>query len=87
MNLQKDRMLSIRDVAETLNLSRQYVVALADAGKLGVAERGKAGERRIPAAAVEKFRSEQVAKARNGLDELAAISQKAGLYSSESKKA
>jgi len=79
------RMLSIGEVADILNVCRRFVVTLADAGKLGVVERPEAGQRRIPAAAVETYRSEQRAKARHALDELGAISQRAGLYGSDVK--
>ena len=80
------RMLSIEEIADILNVSRPFVVTLADAGKLGVVERGEDGQRRIPAAAVETYRSEQGAKGRDALDELGAISQGAGLYGSDVKK-
>jgi excisionase family DNA binding protein len=78
--------LSIEVIADILNVSRLFVVALADAGKLGVVETGENGQRRILAAAVETYRSEQEAKARDALDELSAISQGAGLYGSDVKK-
>ncbi|MFM0179081.1 helix-turn-helix domain-containing protein [Paraburkholderia aspalathi] len=79
-------MLSIEEIADILNVSRRLVVTLADAGKLGAVERTEDGQRRIPAAAVETYRSEQRAKARDALDELGAISQGAGLYGSDVKK-
>ncbi|MFM0126712.1 helix-turn-helix domain-containing protein [Paraburkholderia sediminicola] len=81
-----DRMLSTKDVAKILNVSRPFVVRLADAGKLGVVEKTEAGQRRIPAAAVETYRSEQEAKAHDALAQLGAISQEAGLYGSDVKK-
>ncbi|CAE6767765.1 hypothetical protein R70006_03800 [Paraburkholderia domus] len=79
------RMLSIEEVADILNVCRRFVVTLADAGKLGVVERTEVGQRRIPAAAVETYRCEQEARARDALAELAAISQGAGLYGSNVK--
>lgn len=79
------RMLPIEEVADILNVSRPFVVRLADAGKLGVVEKTEAGQRRIPAAAVETYRSEQEARARDAPAELAAISQGAGLYGSNVK--
>ncbi|WP_176060936.1 helix-turn-helix domain-containing protein [Paraburkholderia sp. BCC1876] len=80
------RMLSIEEIADILNVSRPFAVTLADAGKLGVVERGEDGQRRIPAAAVKTYHSERRAKARAALDELGAISQGAGLYGSDVKK-
>ncbi|WP_408407360.1 helix-turn-helix domain-containing protein [Paraburkholderia sediminicola] len=78
-----DQMLSTEDVAKILNVRRQYVVTLADSGKLSVVTRANDGQRRIPAAAVEACRTEQMTRSRNALDELAVISQAAGLYNSE----
>lgn len=81
-----DRMLSSDEVAKILNVSRPYVGTLADSGRLGVVARAEDGRRRIPAAAVEAYRTEQMTRSRNALDELAAISQAAGLYNSDVKK-
>jgi excisionase family DNA binding protein len=79
------RMLSIQEIADILNVSRPFAVVLADSGKLGVVETGEDGQRRIPAAAIETYRTEQEARARDALAGLAAISQGAGLYSSDVK--
>lgn len=81
-----DQMLSTENVAEILNVSRPFVVSLADAGRLGVVGRTKDGQRRIPASAVEAYRTEQITRSRDALDELAGISQAAGLYDPDVKK-
>ncbi|WP_062169002.1 helix-turn-helix domain-containing protein [Burkholderia sp. PAMC 26561] len=78
-----DRTLSVDDVAKILNVSRPYVVALADSGQLGVVVRTEDGKRRIRAAAVEAYRTERITRSRDSLDELAAISQGAGLYNAD----
>lgn len=80
------RMLSIDEIADILNVSRPFAVTLADAGKLGVVETGDDGQRRISAAVVGTYSNEQRARARDALAELAAMSQGAGLYSSDIKK-
>ncbi|MFM0371291.1 helix-turn-helix domain-containing protein [Paraburkholderia aspalathi] len=82
----ESRMLSIEEAAAILNVSRRFVVTLADAGKLGAVETTEDGQRRIPAAAIDTYRSEQKAGARDALAELAAMSQGAELYSSDVKK-
>lgn len=76
----EDRMLSTANVAQTLNVSCPYVVKLADSGKLGAVERTEGGQRRIPAAAVEAYRSERQAKSRKALKDLATMSEEARLY-------
>lgn len=78
-----DRMLSTEDVGKILNVSRPYVVSLAETGRLGVVSRTQDGQRRILAAAVETYRTEQITKSREALEGLAAMSQKAGLYNSD----
>ena len=75
-----DRMLSTGEVATILNVSRPYVVRLADSGQLGAVKRKADGRRLIPAAAVEDYRREQNSNATIALNELAVISQEAGLY-------
>ncbi|MFT4437892.1 helix-turn-helix domain-containing protein [Caballeronia sp. 15715] len=75
-----DRMLSTGEVATILNVSRPYVVRLADSGQLGAVKRNADGRRLIPAAAVEDYRREQNSNATIALNELAVISQEAGLY-------
>lgn len=73
--------LSTEDVAKNLNVSRPYVVKLADSGKLGAVEITEGGQRRIPFAAVETYRRELQAKGRTALKNLTTTSQDAGLYS------
>ncbi|SFU25530.1 helix-turn-helix domain-containing protein [Paraburkholderia aspalathi] len=79
-SLTEDRMLSTENVAQILNVSRPYVVKLADSGKLGAIEKTEGGQRRIPAAAVEAYRSERQAKSRKALEDLAATSEEGRLY-------
>jgi excisionase family DNA binding protein len=74
------RMLSTEEVAKILNVSRPYVVKLADSGKLGAIEKTEGGQRRIPAAAVKTYRSERQAKSRKALEDLAATSEEGRLY-------
>lgn len=81
-----DRTLSADDVAKFLNVSRPYVVTLADSGQLGVVVRTKDGKRRIRAAAVEAYRIEQITRSRDSLDELAAISQGVGLHNADRRE-
>jgi len=83
--LGEDRMLSTEDVAKILNMSRPYVAKLADSGKLGDVQRTEGGQRRISAAAAENYRKERQIQSRKSLDELAAISQDLGLYSTPGK--
>ena len=80
-----DRMLSAGEAAFILNVSLPYVVWLADRGKLGSVKRAEDGQRLISAEAVETYRKAQNANARIALEELAAISQKAGVYDSDQK--
>jgi excisionase family DNA binding protein len=79
-SLREGRMLSTEDVAQILNVSRPYVVKLADSGKLGTIEKTEGGQRRIPAAAAEAYRSERQAKSRKALEDLATTSEKGHLY-------
>ena len=75
-----DRMLSTGEVATILNVSRPYVVRLADSGQLGAVKRKADGRRLIPAEAVKDYGGKQNSNAAIALSELAVISQKAGLY-------
>lgn len=79
-SLREDRMLSTENVAQILNVSRPYVVKLADSGELGAIEKTEGGQRRIPAAAAETYRSERQAKSRKALEDLATTSEKSRLY-------
>jgi excisionase family DNA binding protein len=79
-SLKEDRTLSTENGAQILNVSRPYVVKLADSGKLGAIEKTKGGQHRIPAAAVEAYRRERKAKSRKALEGLAATSEEARLY-------
>ncbi|MGQ7935260.1 helix-turn-helix domain-containing protein [Paraburkholderia sp. D1E] len=79
-SLKQDRMLSTENVAQILNVSRPYVVKLADSGKLGAIEKTEGGQRRIPTATVEAYRSDRQAKSRKALEDLAATSDEARLY-------
>jgi len=78
-------MFSVEVVAKILNVSRPYVVALADSGALGVVARTEGGKRRIPATAVDAYCVQQRSMSRNALAELAAISQQAGLYNPDTR--
>ncbi|CAE6906730.1 hypothetical protein R69608_03259 [Paraburkholderia nemoris] len=79
-SFREDRMLSTENVARILNMSRPYIVKLADSGKLGAIEKTAGGQRRIPVAAVEAYRSARQAKSRKALEELATTSEEACLY-------
>jgi excisionase family DNA binding protein len=80
-----DRMFSVEEVAKVLNVSRPYVTALADSGALGVVGRTESGKRRIPATAVDAYCVQQRSMSRSALAEIAAISQQAGLYNSDTR--
>jgi excisionase family DNA binding protein len=72
---ERGRMLSTEEVAKRLNVSRPYVIKLADAGKLGVVEKTEGGQRRISAEAVEAYRGELQSRSRKALKELGEDSQ------------
>ena len=71
-------LLSTADVAGILNVSRAYVTQLADAGQLGDVHKTADGRRQIPAAAVEVYREEQLARSRKALED-SPLSRNAGL--------
>jgi excisionase family DNA binding protein len=75
-----ERMLSTADVAKILNVSRPYVVKLADAGLLGVIERTAGARRRISSDAVDTYQKKRQTESCKALRELAEDSQAACLY-------
>ena len=79
------RMFSVEEAARVLNVSRPYVVALAESGALGIVARTKAGKRRISATAVDAYCAQQRSMSRNALAELAAISQEVGCHNSDTR--
>lgn len=80
-----NRMLSTEEAAKALNVSRPYVIKLADSGKLGVVERTEGSHRRIPAAAVHAYREQRQTESREAMQELVAVSQEARLYDADHK--
>lgn len=75
----EDEMLTTRQAAERLNVSRQYVVRLVDRGDLPSIRVG--AHRRIEAKEIAAFKKLRDAKRDTALDRLAAMSEELGGYS------
>jgi len=80
-----DRELTSQRVAELLNVSRQYVTRLADAGDLPAATT-KGGHRRFRLAEVLTYKRQRDAKRRQALDELADLTEEYGGYDEAKSK-
>jgi excisionase family DNA binding protein len=71
-------MLSSQAAAEVLNISRQYLVQLVDAGELDAVKVG--AHRRLRLADVVAFKAARDAKRTSALDHLTALSEAVGGY-------
>lgn len=78
-----DEVLSTQDAADLLNVSRQYLVRLVDAGDLPAQKVGS--HRRLRLADVLSFKAERDAKRTSELNRLTAMSEDAGGYEFNSK--
>ena len=78
-----DEVLSTQDAADLLNVSRQYLVRLVDAGDLPAQKVGS--HRRLRLADVLSFRAERDAKRTSTLNRLTAMSEDASGYELNSK--
>ena len=73
-----DDMLTTQGAAERLNVSRQYVVRLADRGELPAVKVGS--HRRLRASDVEAYRAKRGTERDAALDRLAEMSEEMGGY-------
>jgi excisionase family DNA binding protein len=78
-----DEILSTQDAADLLNVSRQYLVRLVDAGDLPAEKVGS--HRRLRLADVAAFKAQQDTKRTSALDRLTTLSEDAGGYALEDK--
>lgn len=76
--LPEEEMLSTSAAAELLNISRQYLVRMVDAGELAAMKVGS--HRRLRAADVAAFKAVRDAKRATALDRLTKLSEEAGGY-------
>ncbi len=76
--LPDEEMLSTQAAADLLNVSRQYLVRIVDAGELPAVKVGS--HRRLRAADVVAFKAVRDAKRRSALDRLTALSEELGGY-------
>lgn len=81
--LADERMLSSQGAADLLNISRQYLVQLVDAGELAAVRVGT--HRRLRLADVEAFKAARDAKRSAALDQLTALSEEVGGYAFDAK--
>ncbi len=79
-----DDMLSIEDAARLLNVRRDYLVGLLDAGKLP--SRGAGDARRVPREDLVAFKAARDADRRDGLRELSRLTEEFGGYDAERDK-
>ena len=76
-----EAMLSIEDAALLLNVGRDYLVTLLDAGKLPANGAGDA--RRVPRDDLLAFKAARDDRRREGLRELSGLTQEFGGYDAE----
>jgi len=76
--LPDEEMLSTQSAAEFLNISRQYLVRLVDAGELAAVKVGS--HRRLRATDVAEYKATRDGKRASALDRLTALSEDAGGY-------
>lgn len=82
--LPDEEMLSTQAAADILNVSRQYLVRLVDAGELAAEKVGS--HRRLRATDVAAFKAARDAKRASALDRLASLSEDVGGYELEAKR-
>lgn len=78
-----DDILSTQDAADLLNVSRQYLVRLVDAGDLPAEEVGS--HRRLRLADVLTFKAQRDTQRTSALDRLTTLSEDAGGYALDDK--
>jgi excisionase family DNA binding protein len=82
--LPEEEMLSTQEAADLLNVSRQYLVRLVDAGELAAVKVGS--HRRLRVAEIVAFKAARDAKRTSTLDRLTAFSEEAGGYAIDKKR-
>jgi len=82
--LPEDEMLSTQEAADLLNVSRQYLVRLVDAGELAAVKVGS--HRRLRVAEIVAFKAARDAKRASALDRLTGLSEEAGGYAIDPKR-
>ena len=82
--LPKEEMLSTQEAADLLNVSRQYLVRLVDAGELAAVKVGS--HRRLRVAEIVAFKAARDAKRASALDRLTGLSEEAGGYAIDTKR-
>lgn len=82
--LPEEEMLSTQEAADFLNVSRQYLVRLIDAGELAAVKVGS--HRRLRVADVKEFEAARDAKRMSALDLLTELSEVAGGYAIDTKR-
>lgn len=82
--LPDEEMLSTQTAADILNISRQYLVRLVDAGELAAEKVGS--HRRLRATDVAAFKAARDAKRASVLDRLTSLSEDVGGYELEPKR-
>jgi excisionase family DNA binding protein len=82
--LPEEKMLSTQEAADLLNVSRQYLVRLVDAGELAAAKVGS--HRRLRVADIVAFKSARDAKRTWALDRLTELSEETGGYAIDTKR-
>ena len=82
--LPEEEMLSTQEAADLLNVSRQYLVRLVDAGELAAVKVGS--HRRLRVAEIVAFKAARDAKRASALDRLTGLSEEAGGYAIDTKR-
>ena len=82
--LPEEEMLSTQEAADLLNVSRQYLVRLVDAGELAAVKVGS--HRRLRVAEIVAFKAARDAKRASALDRLTGLSEEAGGYAIDPKR-
>jgi excisionase family DNA binding protein len=82
--LPEEDMLSTQEAADLLNVSRQYLVRLVDAGELAAVKVGS--HRRLRVADIVAFKAARDAKRTSALDRLSELSEEAGCYAIDAKR-